>query len=446
MAARSGPISNVLAGAFLLTGVALAIIVSFVLSGTWDRLIRSKSTYTVWFSLEDGASGIKPDSDVLLGGRAVGKVGAVTFTPKTKEHDDRIEVKIRIPEDLVVHQNAKFCLERPLVGSLSTINISSLGTDDHPVLKANDPWYVKGQLAPPSFLAQAGFGSDQITQVQKIIAMAETAVQRLDLLVGENSPKINQAVDDARGLVHDVRAKVPEWTGAVDRTVANVEAASEKTLPLMDDARARLEEGRALLAEVRGVIGDATPKISNLLTSTEQAADKINRESVDRLNESLVKAQQAIDAFTTVASESGAVIREETPGVRRMLANARLASDQLKLALVEIRSQPWRVFYTPTPKEDETSVLYDSARTYADAVSNLRAASEALAAVVAAENAPGAARDSERRDLRPLLDHLKQAFEAYKAAEGALLDRLMGRSGQSAPKAAGSAPGAGDGT
>lgn len=431
MAARSGPISNVLAGAFLLLGVVLAIVVSFVLSGAMEQM-KSKSTFTVWFALEDGASGIKRGSDVLVGGQLVGKVSAVAFAPGREGRGDGINVRIGIPAELSLRQDARVFLERPLVGSLSSINIASLGTAGAPALKHDGSESVVGRLAPPSFLAQAGFGTDQINQVQSIIAQAERAVKNLDRLVDENSPKLNRAVEDAAGLVHDVRVKVPEWTGAVDRTVANVESASAKTGPLMDDARARVEEGRALLADAKAVVEDARPKISNLLTSSEQAADKINRESVDRLNASLVRAQEAIDAFAKVATESGSLIREQTPSVRKVLANARLASDQLKLALVELRSQPWRALYVPSLKETETSVLYDTARNYAAAVSDLRAASEALEAVVAAENAPGSAQAADRQDLQALTSHLKGAFEKYKAAESALLERLMQRAGTSA--------------
>jgi hypothetical protein len=88
-------------------------------------------------------------------------------------------------------------------------------------------------------------------------------------------------------------------------------------------------------------------------------------------------------------------------------------SDQLKLTAIEVRSQPWRLLHTPTTKELSTQVLYDATRAYAEAASDLRAASEALQAV---QNQDAAAEMSEQ---------LSRSVEKYRAAEKALMDRLI---------------------
>jgi len=73
---------------------------------------------------------------------------------------------------------------------------------------------------------------------------------------------------------------------------------------------------------------------------------------------------------------AGTLLKEETPGIRHTLANLRLMSDQLKLTAVEVRSQPWRLLHSPTTKEMSSQVLYDARAAYAEAASDLRAASE----------------------------------------------------------------------
>lgn len=447
MPARSGPISNVVAGAFLLVGVVLAIAVSFVLSRVGER-VKDRTSYTVQFKVADGAAGIKKGSDVLLGGQAVGKVTKIGFVPETGVVTD-INVKVRIDADLVLYRDAMIFLERPLLGSLSTINITSLGNAEpgkSVVLGEGDT--ITARLAPPSFLAQAGFGAPEADRVQKIIARAEMAVNRAADLVDRNGPKIDQTFDDASGLVRDVRTRVPEWTGAIDRSVANVESASAKAGPLLENAGAGLKEMREMLAEARAAVDEGRPRLTQILAETEEAVGKINRESIDRLNVAIDDAQKALKTFTEFTSGIGALIREESPNIRKALANARLASDQLKLAAVEIRSQPWRLLYTPSLKETETSVLYDSARAYATAVSDLRATSESLAAALEAAESPAVAGAVDRAGLEDLAAHLRGAFEKYKTAERDLLDRLIREGGTSAlppPNSSRGTPRAGDG-
>ena len=106
------------------------------------------------------------------------------------------------------------------------------------------------------------------------------------------------------------------------------------------------------------------------------------------------------------------IVTEETPSIRRTLANLRLMSDQLKLTAVEVRSQPWRLLHQPTNKELSSQVLYDATRAYAEAASDLRAASEALEA-------------SSGQPSQEVVDALTQAVTKYKAAEQALMDKLI---------------------
>ena len=54
--ARSAGRNNIIAGLFLLGGIVLAIAVSVVLSGAGDLFSRP-TTYTVRFSLAEGAAG-----------------------------------------------------------------------------------------------------------------------------------------------------------------------------------------------------------------------------------------------------------------------------------------------------------------------------------------------------------------------------------------------------
>jgi len=439
MSSRSASRNNVLAGAFLLGGVALAIAVSVILSGASDALQKTRA-YTVLFSLAEGASGIKAGSSVLLGGQEIGKVREVKFQPAqglgnaASPGSLDIAVEIRTRAEFTFYTNAEFNLERPLLGSLSTINISSVGG---PGVKGSvelaPGGTIRGTLAPPSFLAQAGVGSEQVMQVREMIASASRSVTRLSGMLDRYEPRVDRIVNDADEALHRISAQVPHWTGDVDETLAG----AKKIGAIADDVSLGVREVREVVRKAESIVDDGKPKIATILNDAQSAMDKINRESVGRLNEAVDNAQKALDVVARVGNEFAALMREETPNVRKLLANARLASDQLKFAAVEIRSQPWRLLYTPSAKESETSVLYDATRHYAQAASDLRAASEALEAASGAVStpggAPGVAQASDRQSLAELRAELDRKVEEYRRAERALLDRLIGRGGQSAP-------------
>ena len=125
------------------------------------------------------------------------------------------------------------------------------------------------------------------------------------------------------------------------------------------------------------------------------------------------------DARGTLA-DVDSLFKEQTPEIRRTMANARLASDQLRLTLGEVRRSPWRLLYRPDQKELEFELLYDATRSYASAVSDLRAASESLQAV----STSGRSETADGESIESLLTGMAEAFSKYETAEQRFLQLL----------------------
>ena len=90
--------NNVIAGVFVLLGVALAVWVSFLLS---DRsAFQSTTTFAVRFPLDTGAAGLKRGSEVLLGGQPVGRVLAVDFARNPDSTPAHVDVEVEVRDDL----------------------------------------------------------------------------------------------------------------------------------------------------------------------------------------------------------------------------------------------------------------------------------------------------------------------------------------------------------
>lgn len=135
--------------------------------------------------------------------------------------------------------------------------------------------------------------------------------------------------------------------------------------------------------------------------------------------EAIEHAGVAAERLAEVADTSADILVTETPAIRRTLANARLASDQLRLAMIEIRRNPWKLLGAPDTKELKEEIFYDAARAYATVASDLQDASASL------ETALAKREDLDQAQLETLSSELKDALVRYKEAEVKLLEVMF---------------------
>lgn len=429
--AGSSARNNVLVGLFLVVSLGLAILVSFIIAGL---SFESRTRYVVRFALNEGTSGLSVGSAVRIGGQQVGTVRRLAFVRDEQTgRPTAVDVTISINSDLTIFEDATAYLDLPLLGTLSSINLPDVGgaAGKEPLPPGG---MLIGRLAPPAFLAQAGFGPAEQERVRKIIRGLDEGVTTLNEIVERIDPQVDPAIVDARAAIADLREaiarvndRLPDWTGRVDTTLADVNRFTAGLAPGLDEARATVADAKDGIADARGVIDstraaidDNRPKFDEIVESVRSATATIDEETVPRINDAVDQAAQRLEAFGEVADDLRIFLVRELPTVRKILANTRLASDQLKLAITEIRSQPWRLLIRPSRRELEQELLYDSARSYAHAVSDLRAASESLQAVLASAS-PGLNHD----EIRALNDHLQKSFVRYDQAERDLLERMI---------------------
>ncbi len=432
MSARYSHKANLLAGGFLLGGVILAIVMSFVLA---DISLTRHAEYTVRFSLQDGATGLSPDAPVRVGGQQVGKVKSIRV-----EHDDTIDdyavhVVIKIRADIELYEDAWAHLEVPLLGTGSTINIPYLGTGEglnapqgaSPRLEPGET--LVGSIAPPIFLANAGFGPQQREQLQQMFADTQRALTEFADALETVRPRVQPVADDAAATVAAARrsmesfeADLTNWRTNVSTTLDNAVAASERLPTFADDAKLILADAAEMIKTGRAVVDDNRPRIDNILTSTDTITARLNDEWIPRGSDLLDDARTGVRTYTDAGTRINTLIAEQQPGLERTLANLRVASDQFKFLAIEARSQPWRLLHRPDTKELENQLLYDSARSYALAVADLRAASESMEAIIARTGLTG---QLDLDQMQAMRAKLQQAFEGYAVAESDLLDRMI---------------------
>lgn len=413
--------NNVLAGTFLIGTLLVTVVLAFLLSGVAERL-GSFERYTIWFPLSIGAPGIKPGSPVNLGGQAVGRVEAVR-RDLTGADGPRILLDVVVASDLELRPDAKAFLEQPLLGTLSAINIRYLGSPEAgPPLGAGS--LIEGGIAPPAFLESAGFGPEQQTQVQNIIDRVEqitdefyASLERTDAQIQPVLESAERIAAEVEALVNRVSGEMDGWTADVDATLANIRAGSERIDPVFDQIETALADADAAIASVQAAIDENRPNIDAIIANAEQTTRTINEQTMPLVHSTIEDYRAPAGDFADSMGDVRMLIAEEVPNLRRTIANLRLASDQLKLTLAEVRAAPWRLLERPTTRELEAQLFYDATRTYAEAVSDLRAASEALSAA----RATGSARPEV---LQGLLDHLEESFRRYQQAETRMLEQI----------------------
>lgn len=416
MSSMSGARNNTLAGMFVIVSVLLALVVVVLLGGALERL--GTRDYSVRFDLVEGVTGVVPGAKVTVGGRDAGTVKRLRFEPND-EDPKSIVVTVSVDRRLILRQGAVAQLNAPLLGGTGSINFPVLGSGRE--LTPQD--LIEGNPAPPGFLASAGYGPEQVQQLQNVFKRADEFSAKLNSVADE----VQAVVADAKAVIADARERSPTWFDRVDSITKNADDTVAKAPKVADDLQARLDELKNMFASTQQVIDENRPDfretVENARSITakgDEFMDRLNGELVDRAKGLLEDGQTALRRAREAIDRVDGVIAENTPSIRRSVANLRLASDQLAATLAEVRRSPWRLLYRPDKRELEFELLYDSAALYAGAVSDLRSAAETVESMNAAQ-ALGAADPAQ---VREAIDGMNAAFERYKAVEKAFLDQI----------------------
>ncbi|MEC9372757.1 MAG: hypothetical protein VYC34_02900, partial [Planctomycetota bacterium] len=277
-----------------------------------------------------------------------------------------------------------------------------------------------------AFLASAGFGDEEASRIRSIITndddiskrLAEESRDEPGTVVGETKA----VIADAKAVSGDFRQRSPEWFDRADTITTNFSEFSTEIKGVGADFRARIDEAKILMDRLRDLVDTNRPKADAVMDNIQAFTDRLNTEYAEKVSDLLDQGNAALTDARDAVDRVDAFIVEQTPNLRASLANARLASDQLKFTLAEVRRSPWRLLYRPEMRELNYELLYDSARAYAEAVSDLRAASQSAEAALNSGAAPSAA---QTESLENITAEIEAALEKYRAAEQSFMQRLL---------------------
>jgi ABC-type transporter Mla subunit MlaD len=409
--------NNFRAGVFVSVALIIALLVVAALTDAVERLRHSTRAYTVTFDVESGVSNLREGSEVRVGGVRMGQVTAITPILE-EEVFRRIAVRFTLDRRIKVYADATVLVSAPLIGSEAWLEIPNVGKQAsgpplNDQLEGVSSIGVLTSLVGSQNAVKATMLFENLRQFSEFLA---TTQQHYDQQIAPTLEDLRATAGDVRTVVSDLRTnRWPQWAQRVDEVMTWANGATAK----LDAA---LTDGQGLVADTRAIVNENREPIKATIANAQSATNRINSETIDKINAFLDGGQQGLDQAIAVLENLRVDYAIWSTDIGEALANANLTAQQLKLAGIEVRRSPWKLLYRPSPRELEHELLYESARSFALAAANLKAASQSVQRVLD-KHPDQVAGDEEAfgRLKRNLLDSLAK----YERAQQQLLDVLV---------------------
>jgi len=303
-------------GVFVLIAAAILIATTFALSGAFGG---SASTFRAYFPF---AGGLEPGSTVrYAGGPKVGQVQKLQLDPSNPA---RIEITFSVRAGLPIKSDTH----------VKIMSLSPLGDNHLELVPGSD----KAKLASSGAILSSEPYLDFNTLATKINDIAPQAqelmktlndraidlkvtVERInDLMSDRNRANLAVTLSEARGMIAENRANVKS-------TVQNLNAASQKFTPLLDDLKKTSAQANEALNHVDSLIGEnredlrkavvelrhSLATVNDLTGKLDQTLD-VNAENIDELLENFRHVSENLKEFTdTIKRRPYTLIRSSNP-------------------------------------------------------------------------------------------------------------------------------------
>jgi phospholipid/cholesterol/gamma-HCH transport system substrate-binding protein len=311
---------QVFVGVFVLIATGLMIFTVFALTGAFSG---SDKTLHARFA---NAAGLEAGASVRYAGGA--KIGHVTKTEIDPTDPSLIELTFTVQKDLPVKTDSKVAI----------MSFSPLG-DNHLEIKPGTP---KAPIAPSGTFLTAvpyvGFNdlTEQINalapQAKELIAnlnerviQLKTTIDRIDDLINDqNRANVSASLADLHGMLQENRP-------AIRSTLKNVNEASVKIGPLIDQLHTAVQQASdtlkhvdELIAENRGDVRENIKQLRVVLARVTELTGKLNEtldsnsDNIDQLLLNLRDVSQNLKEFTdTIKTRPSSLIRSSAPRDRK---------------------------------------------------------------------------------------------------------------------------------
>jgi len=305
-----------LVGLFVIVATVVLIATVFGITGAFGR---SAKTFNAFFPF---AGGLEVGSTVrYAGGPKVGRIEKLRINP---QDPSQIEITLSVQSDLPVKTDSH----------VRIMSMSPLG-DNHLEIVPGTP---QAALAKDGATLPADRYLDLNAITERINEIAPEAQQLLHTL-NDRATELKVTIDrvddllspqnraNLSGTLAQTHQMIAENRPALKATLGNLNASSEKIAPLIDDLRKTSAQANEALNHVDGLIAENRPDVHqavlelrkslNNVTSLTGRLDQtldVNSENIDELLENLRHVSQNLKEFTdTIKTKPYTLIRSSTP-------------------------------------------------------------------------------------------------------------------------------------
>jgi ABC-type transporter Mla subunit MlaD len=368
---KQGP-SELKAGVFVLATLAILLAIVVWLGAS---KFFTPSQGQAWFYAEAtaGPQGLASDYKVVINDVPVGEVDRVFLDQDMKR--TYYVVNLTRP-GIKIHSDAEVTIASSSMLGGSMLAVKTFGSPDKPLADEKNPVKLSGGMAAALNKAadtverelDEANPKSMISQLKGTVSQLNTASTDIAAIAGYLKPEMDPKTKDsiAANLKSTMR-NLSTMSSTIDHYV-------------QDD------------------LGKLIVKIRDIATVVLKTANNLDVTS------------EKIKLFMVANS----------PALDETMSNMLAVSANLKAASTEIRRNPWRLLYQPDKKEVDSVNLYDAARAFDDAATQLNTAVTKLAALRGQAD-DGAEAQEEIQTIRKTL---MESFKKFRKAEEALWKEL----------------------
>jgi phospholipid/cholesterol/gamma-HCH transport system substrate-binding protein len=311
---------QVFVGLFVIVAVALLIATVFTLSGAFAGPAHH------FHAKFHNAAGLERGATVRYeGGPKIGRVESVKIDPKDPTFMD---MEFSVKEDLPIKMDSHVAI----------LSFSPLG-DNHLEIRAGSPAAPRagdGAILP----ADQYVGFNELTaEINKVMPQAEELMGNLNVRVKELSvtlARVNDLLNDKNranisASISDIQGMLREDRPVIKSTLNNVNGASVKLGPMLDDLRKTSDQANETLKRVDSMIGEnredlrasikklreSLNNVSSITRRVDQTLD-INSETIDELLMNMRDVSENLKEFTDIIkTRPSELIRSTSPHVHK---------------------------------------------------------------------------------------------------------------------------------
>ncbi|RJP32333.1 MAG: hypothetical protein C4547_14065 [Phycisphaerales bacterium] len=411
-------------------------------------LFRPHETIVVLFPTDLPLPILDAGSQVIYGTQRIGEVVSISLEPGSDgDHRGPVaRVTAQIDPSADLRADCRVVAVGPPLGGPGTLEVTRRG-DAGVRLSAAGPVYgtaggIAAQLSrvtaeldaanPESLLAQiklqldAGRPDSLAAKLAASLDHLRSAMARID---AETDPseraaimaKLHGILDNVNRLTESLRDQAE--VGGDATIAARVNDALALVNRSLADLADMIAENRAMVrdtvTDVAGTartvhVGIVQPLATELDPDNEAGVRAALHAAVERLNRTLADVE-------SVAASAERTMLLNQDRVDQIIANVKETSDHLKATGKDIRRNPWRLLYKPTPKEQQQLDVFDAAREFTEAAARLDDSLERLERIRRLSEQDVAVDESA---LKNISDILKATLGRFQEAETRFWDRL----------------------